>query len=160
LQVSGTRQWTQCKYRAKDPAGDLIKYLGPVGYALSQAVPETTQYKKIQFYDYNLVAGTTTCSDFVSGSCVDNVFSFYGKACRWVSESKKSRGLLLSGLLAKWPQSYADDFLNYGAGNFVMYLTGTNIQVSSPRIADVVSALPSCINRPLVFHRENEIFVL
>jgi Tfp pilus assembly protein FimT len=142
LQVSGTRQWTQCKYRAKDPAGDWIKYFGVVGYALSKAVPETTQYKKIQFYDYNLVAGTTTCSDFVSKACVDNVFSFYGKSCRWVSESKKSRGLLLSQLLDKWPKSYADDFLNYGAGNFAMYLMGTNIQVSSPRIADESSFFP------------------
>jgi hypothetical protein len=103
LQVGGTRQWTQCKYSAKDPAGDWLKYFPGLPALWWFAVPTITQYKKIQFYDYTFVKDRTNCVDFVSESCVDNAFSFFGKACRWVHESQSSGGLSLTDLLKPWP---------------------------------------------------------
>ena len=119
-QGANIKQSTECKYRAKDPAGDWIKYFGIGGYLLSFAVPEKTLYKKIQFYDYTIAQETLECNDFVSQSCIDNVYSFYGKACKWVSASKKENGLLLSTLLQKWPLEDHEAFFAYGRGNFGM----------------------------------------
>lgn len=111
-QKSGTRQWTQCQYIAKHP--DWLKYL-----LIGLVLPETTKHKKVQFYDYNLVADRTKCIDFVSASCVDNAFSFVGQQCRWVHQSSQS-GLSMKDLLQSLPDEYAGDIMYYGAGEFTM----------------------------------------
>lgn len=125
-QGGNVKQSTECKYLAKDPSKDWVKYLGIVGYMMSLKLPDKTYYKKIQFYDYTIVPETTECDDFVSHSCIDNVYSFYGKACTWVSASKKTNGLLLSTLLEKWPTEYQEAFFAYGGGNFAMRMSNVH----------------------------------
>lgn len=119
-------QWTECKYTGRDPAQEKLKFVSPLVWIL---IPETIRSKKIQFYNYQFDVKQTTCTDYVSVPCVDNAMSLYGKACMWVAESKKSGGLLLSDLFTGWPASFTNDFMLYGAGEFVMDLTGKNIRM-------------------------------
>jgi hypothetical protein len=124
-QGANIKQSTECKYWGKD---SFLHF----SYSM--------HYKKIQFYDYTIVQDSPQCDDWVSESCIDNAYSFYGKVCTWVSESKKTNGLLLSTLFEKLPTEYQEAFFAYGGGNFDMRLSNAhNINLD---VIDITYSVP------------------
>jgi len=134
----GTVQWTTCKYKVKDPAGDWLQYVPNVFNYVWYAVPTVTKYRKIQFYDYRLSGQQKPCPDSVTRPCFDNAFAFFGKVCAWVHASKPD-GVSLQDLLRDYAESATASLLAYGKGRFVMDLAGKNVDVSVSLLGRKVS---------------------
>ena len=118
------RKYNYCGYYKRTIVSDFFNWIG--------IADDTYRTKKIQFYDYNVVEVKTPCFDYVSKPCFDNVFSFSGSACRWVSESTAradTGGVTLEYLLQKAAPSDATSTMIYGNNEFTMDLTNLNIKV-------------------------------
>ena len=151
FKVKPSSKKTVCEMSNTEPATDALSYIHDSVTYTKQSIPKKFTYckwwgknlqwydefarpfikdqwnaKKIQYLGYKPIIKSTLCTDSVTESCVDNVFSFFAKECVWVRQP----ATLLSTMLEPLETDYKEKFETYGDQMYVMNLGVRNIEVS------------------------------